>query len=437
MLAFFVILSLILTSTLIFLWLYHIKSRSISPQINEFKIKISNLTTELDLQKTYYEKTLANEQEKLQNTIENLSHQNDTQKQYYEKRLADEEEKINALKSDINNTEKIKKDLKLEFENLTQKVLENKTLAFNHSQTKTLEPLQKDIKDFKEAFEMLKTEQTKERMGLLTEIKLLKEMNETISQEASNLTKALKGESKTRGNWGEMILESLLEKNGLIQGVHYYKQSNFKDEDSGKHYQPDIVLNLPDDRVIIIDAKLNLIAYDELIASETKEDIAKYTKNLLNNINTHFAELGSKKYHLLTQGKSPDFTIMFIPIEGAFIEAMRADPDLFNKAYNLRVVITSPSTLMSILMTINNLWKNEQIDKNYHNIISKLDLLNNKMMTFCKHMDDIGKGIETLQNRYEIANKTLKIGRGNIIDRIKTIQNTDRSIEYDTKEDES
>ncbi|PAF54481.1 hypothetical protein BKH42_00800 [Helicobacter sp. 13S00482-2] len=436
MFAFFIILTLVLTLALIALGVYHIRSLKPSPNINELKIKIQELTTELSLQKTYYEKNLINEQEKLQNTIMNLNHQSDAQKQYYEKRLLDEEEKIVSLKSDLNNMERIKKELKLEFENLTQKVLDNKTQDFNNSQSKTLEPLQKDIKDFKEAFETLKTEQTKERTSLLTEIKLLKDMNETISKEASNLTKALKGESKTRGNWGEMILESLLEKNGFIQGIHYYKQAQFKDEDSGKHYQPDIIINLPDDRIIIVDAKLNLIAYDRLIASETKEDIATHTKNLLANIYTHFNELGNKKYHLLTQGKSPDFTIMFIPIEGAFIEAMRADPDLFNKAYNLRVVITSPSTLMSILMTINNLWKNEQIDKNYHNIISKLDLLKDKMMTFCKYMNDIGKGIETLQNRYEVANKTLQIGKANIMDRIKTIQNTNQSIEYDAKENE-
>lgn len=436
MLGFFICLSAIFMLGLIVLGLYHKRFRDSYVDVGEFKLKISELNKELELQKAYYEKTLENQKERLQHTTESLQRENDSQKQYYEKRLFDEEQKISALKLDLSNMEKIKKELKMEFENLSQKVLENKTQDFVSTQSKTLEPLQKDIKDFKDAFDNLKIEQTKERTSLLTEIKLLKEMNETISKEASNLTKALKGESKTRGNWGEMILESLLEKNGFIEGTHYSRQTHFKDEDSGKHYQPDIVLKLPDDRVIIIDAKLNLIAYDALIASETKEDIAQCTKNLLSNIYTHFSELGSKKYHLLTEGKSPDFTIMFIPIEGAFIEAMRADPDLFNKAYNLRVVITSPSTLMSILMTINNLWKNEQIDKNYHNIISKLDSLKDKMMTFCKHMNDIGKGIETLQNRYESANKTLQVGRGNIIDRIKTIQNTNQSIEYEAKEED-
>lgn len=436
MLDIFVVLSVIFMVGFFLLGFYHIRLKARCGDTGELKLKISTLSTDIELQKTYYEKTLENEKEKLEEVREGLKRENDRQKEYYEKKLLDEEQKVSALKLDLSNMEKIKKELKLEFENLSQKVLENKTQDFHNTQSKTLEPLQKDIKEFKDAFDHLKMEQTKERSSLLTEIKLLKEMNETISKEASNLTKALKGESKTRGNWGEMILETLLQKNGFIEGTHYIRQANFKDEDSGKHYQPDIVLKLPDDRVIIIDAKLNLIAYDALIASETKEDIAQSTKNLLSNIYTHFSELGQKKYHLLTGGKSPDFTIMFIPIEGAFIEAMRADTDLFNKAYNLRVVITSPSTLMSILMTINNLWKNEQIDKNYHNIISKLDALKEKMMTFCKHMNDIGKGIETLQNRYESANKTLQVGRGNILDRIKTIQNTNQSIEYEAKEED-
>lgn len=383
-------------------------------------MRLIGLKNDFSNQKEYWQNTLINEQEKAQ-----------TQKEYYEKRLIDENEKFQSLKRDLQDTEKIKKELKLEFENLSQKILENKTQDFYNSQTKTLAPLQKEIKDFKDAFEILKNEQTKERVSLITEIKLLKELNETISKEASNLTKALKGESKTRGNWGEMILESMLEKNGFIEGQNYHKQVDFIDEASGKHFQPDIIINLPDDRIIVIDSKLNLNAYDALVASETKEEADKNIKNLLANIYTHFNELGKKKYHLLTDGKSPDFTIMFIPIEGAFIEAMRADAELFNKAYNLRIVITSPSTLMSILMTIANLWKNEQIDKDYRSIIAKLEALKEKMTTFCGYMDEIGKGIQTLQNRYDTANKSLQTGsRGTIMDRIKKIQDS-KSLSYE------
>ncbi|PAF52391.1 DNA recombination protein RmuC [Helicobacter sp. 13S00477-4] len=389
------------------------------------KSKATKLQNEIIIQKNHYESKLLTSEEKFTYSLQNLQYQNNTQKDYYEKCLLDEREKLQSLKIELKDTEKIKKELKLEFENLSQKILKNKTQDFEKTQLQTLAPLQKEIKDFKDAFETLKNEQTKERTGLLTEIRLLKELNETISKEATNLTKALKGESKTRGNWGEMILESLLEKNGFIEGQNYHKQVHFKDEDSNKSYQPDIIIDLPEKRMIVIDAKLNLNAYDALIASETKEDIQKNTRMLLANIYTHFNELGKKKYHLFTKGESPDFTIMFIPIEGAFIEAMRADHDLFNKAYNLRIVITSPSTLMSILMTIANLWKNEEIDKDYRNIIAKLETLKDKMLTFCNHMNEIGKSIQTLQNRYEIANKSLQIGKGNIIDRIKKIQDSE------------
>ncbi|PAF43343.1 DNA recombination protein RmuC [Helicobacter sp. 11S03491-1] len=435
MLIFLIFLSITFFTALIVLGIYHFKFVGNTPNIHKLQTRITELETELSLQKNYYEKSLLNEQEKLQSAIKNLEQQNNTQKYYYEQRLIDEQEKLQSLKIELHDTDKIKKELKLEFENLSQKILENKTQDFKEAQSKTLQPFQKEIKDFKEAFENLKQEQIKERTSLITEIKLLKDLNETISKEASNLTKALKGESKTRGNWGEMILESLLKRNGFVEGQNYHKQTQFKDEDSGKRYQPDIILNLPDERIIIIDAKLNLNAYDALIASESKEDIEKNKNLLVSNIYIHFNELGNKKYHLLTQGKSPDFTIMFIPIEGAFIEAMHADADLFNKAYNMKVVLTSPTTLMSILMTINNLWKNEQIDKDYRHIISKLETLKEKLITFCRYMDDIGKSIETLQNRYENANKSLQIGRGNILDRIKKIQNSDpkTTISYDEK----
>ncbi|PAF47514.1 hypothetical protein BKH46_03545 [Helicobacter sp. 12S02634-8] len=366
-----------------------------------YKLKLSKLSYALQAQEDKYQ----------------------NQEKYYQQRLLDEEAKLTSFKQELANTETIKKNLKLEFENLSQKILEHKAQDFQHSQTKTLAPLQKDIQDFKNAFEMLKNNQIKESSGLRTEIKLLRDLNETISKEAANLTKALKGESKTRGNWGEMILESMLEKNGFIEGQNYHKQVQLTDENSNRRLQPDIIVALPDKRNVVIDSKLNLIAYDALSAAETKEEAEKHLKTLINHMDAHAKELGEKKYHLLTQEASLDFTIMFVPIEGAFIEAMRADTELFNRAYERRVVITSPSTLMSILMTIHNLWKNEQTDKDYRNIIGRLDKLKDKITTFCGYMNDIGSGISTLQQRYDKANKTLQEGRGNIKHQIQTIKN--------------
>lgn len=417
------ILAILLVLALCALGIFYFKSIRKTQNIQELESKVFQLQTQIDLEQNYHQKSIANEIQKHQSSLENLSQQIQTQKEYYEKRLFDEAQKLQTFQADLKDGEKFKKELQLEFENLSQKILDHKTQDFNQAQFKTLQPFQKEIKDFKDAFEKLKDEQIKDRSSLITEIKILKEMNESISKEASNLTKALKGESKTRGNWGEMILESLLEKSGFIEGQTYCKQVRLKDEISGKNYQPDIIVNLPDKRLIAIDSKLNLNAYDALIAAENRDETNKQIKNLLMNIQTHLNELADKKYHLLTKGESLDFTIMFVPIEGAFIEAMRADPELFNKAYDLRVVITSPSTLMSILMTINNLWKNEKIDKDYRNIITKISALQGKMQTFCKYIEDLGKSVETLQNRYEIANNALRIGKGNIVDRIQNIQN--------------
>lgn len=417
------ILAILLVLALCALGIFYFKSIRKTQNIQELESKVFQLQTQIDLEQNYHQKSIANEIQKYQSSLENLLQQIQTQKEYYEKRLFDEAQKFQTFQADLKDGEKFKKELQLEFENLSQKILDHKTQDFNQAQFKTLQPFQKEIKDFKDAFEKLKDEQIKDRSSLITEIKILKEMNESISKEASNLTKALKGESKTRGNWGEMILESLLEKSGFIEGQTYCKQVRLKDEISGKNYQPDIIVNLPDKRLIAIDSKLNLNAYDALIAAENRDETNKQIKNLLMNIQTHLNELADKKYHLLTKGESLDFTIMFVPIEGAFIEAMRADPELFNKAYDLRVVITSPSTLMSILMTINNLWKNEKIDKDYRNIITKISTLQGKMQTFCKYIEDLGKSVETLQNRYEIANNALRIGKGNIVDRIQNIQN--------------
>lgn len=388
----------------------------------EDKNNLQTQNSQLQSEKKYLEQLQNIDKQNFQNELHNLNQNLTQQKQYYENLLIEQKNRIEEFKNDLLDKEKIKKELKLEFENLSQKILEVKTQDFEKEQHKTLEPFKKEIKDFKEAFEKLKTEQTQERTTLITEIKVLKDLNQALSQEASNLTKALKGESKTRGNWGEMILEKMLQANGFIEGQNYHKQKSFRDEDSNKYFQPDIIVDLPDDRCIVIDAKLNLNAYDELISYDDKENIQKSIKALILGVKAHLKELETKKYHEFLPHKSPDFTIMFIPIEGAFIEVMREDKELFNKAYDSRVVIASPSTLMSILMTINNLWKNEQIDKDYKNIINKLDKLRTKMDIFCKYMDEIGDGIITLQKRYEKANKSLQTGSGNIIGQIRKIK---------------
>jgi len=251
------------------------------------------------------------------------------------------------------------------------------------------------------------------------EVKQLRELNQTISQEAKNLTDALKGQAKTQGNWGEMILESILEKSGLVKGREYSVQESIKDSD-GKRFQPDVILSYPDKGKVIIDSKVSLVAYERYCASSNKEDQDKALVEHLRSIRSHIDSLSSKSYQDLVG--SLDSVMMFIPIEPAYMVVMEADSELWNYAYNKKVLLISPTNLIAALKMIHNLWRHEYQNRNAIEIANRGGLLYDKFVGFVENLTAIGESIHKAHISYESAFSQLRDGKGNLISQAKQLK---------------
>jgi DNA recombination protein RmuC len=251
----------------------------------------------------------------------------------------------------------------------------------------------------------------------------LMELNKQISQEATNLTKALKGDSKKQGNWGEVILERVLERSGLVRDREYRLQASLNTAD-GTRFQPDVIIDLPDEKHLIIDSKVSLVAYERLVNSDTEEDRRLYSKAHVESIRGHVLNLSSKNYHDLHQVNSPDFVLLFVPIESSFSFAVQLDADLFSDAWDKRVVIVSPSTLLATLRTIASIWKQERQNRNVLEIARLSGAMYDKFVGFVGDMENIGKNIKSSQAAYDSALNKLTEGNGNLTvtaDKIKKL----------------
>jgi DNA recombination protein RmuC len=255
----------------------------------------------------------------------------------------------------------------------------------------------------------------------VNEIKKLAELNLQISQEASNLTQALKGQSKTRGNWGEIILESILEKSGLVKDREYFVQQSYSNAE-GKRFQPDVVVSYPGDRSVIIDAKVSLVAYERYASSEIKEEQDAALREHIQAIRNHVNDLSSKNYQDLYQIKSLDFVMMFLPIEPAYMLAVQNDPNLWSFAYDRRILLISPTNLIASLKMIANLWRVEYQNKNAVEISRQSGELYDKFKGFVDDLEDIGKKINATQGSYDDAMNKLATGKGNLIRRAEKIR---------------
>ncbi|MFZ0455576.1 MAG: DNA recombination protein RmuC, partial [Ignavibacteriaceae bacterium] len=242
-----------------------------------------------------------------------------------------------------------------------------------------------------------------------------------MAKEANNLTNALKGETKTMGNWGEFILESILEKSGLVKGREYKIQENFTNEE-GRRLQPDVVVNLPDNKCIIIDSKVSLLAYENYSSSESDNQRANSLKEHINSIKRHIKDLSSKNYQNIYQIKSLDFVLLFMPVEPAFSLAIQNDTQLFNEAFDKNIVIVSPSTLLATLRTIANIWRQEYQNSNVLEIAKQSGALYDKFQGLLSDLIELGKRMNTMQNSYEGAMKKLYSGRGNLIISVENIK---------------
>ncbi len=329
-------------------------------------------------------------------------------------------ESLDKQKADL---EDIGKKFSNEFKLLADQILEDKTQRFTKMNQENLDrllkPLGENIQQFQKQVQEVYEKESKERFSLGNEVKQLRELNQTISQEAKNLTDALKGQAKTQGNWGEMILESILEKSGLVKGREYAVQESIKDSE-GKRFQPDVILSYPDNRKVIIDSKVSLVAYERYSSSTNKEDQDKALIEHLRSIRSHIDSLSSKSYQDMIG--SLDFVMMFIPIEPAYMVVMEADSELWNYAYIKRVLLISPTNLIVALKMIHNLWQHEYQNRNALEIANRGGLLYDKFVGFVENLMAIGDSIHKAHTSYESAFSQLKDGKGNLISQAKQLK---------------
>ncbi len=346
------------------------------------------------------------------------------------------QEKLLEQKKEI---ESMHEKLQIQFKNLANEILEEKTRKFT-DQNKTnmsdiLNPLKEKILEFEKKVEQTNKESIERNSALKEQITGLKELNIQITKEAENLTKALKGESKTQGNWGEFMLESILEKSGLVKGEQYELQVSKTSED-GRRLQPDVVVHLPEDKHIIIDSKVSLTAYEKYVRSEMEIEREMEIKNHLLSIRSHIKGLSEKNYQSLYEIGSLDFVLLFMPIESAFSLAVQNDPGLFTDAYDKNIVIVSPSTLIATLRTIASIWRQENQNRNALEIARHGGQLYDKFVAFCEDLVKIGENLNTTKKNYDQAMNKLSSGTGNLVSRAnklrelgaKTTKNMDQRL---------
>jgi len=375
-------------------------------QLNISKAKAEERADNLKTESENLKKELDSEREKLAETMKSL----EGSRSY----LKAQQEKIDEQKAEIrNNQEKFNKD----FELIASRILDEKTKKFTEENRTNLDiilnPFKENIKAFEEKVEKVYKAESDERNVLKGHINQLIEQSNLMNLETQNLTKALKGDNKKQGNWGEMILERVLERSGLIKDQEYRIQASHQSSEGGR-FQPDVVIDLPDDKHLIIDAKVSLIAYERLVNSETDIDRDLFTKQHIASIRNHIQELSSKNYSELYKINSPDFVMLFVPIESSFGIAVQKDAELFNFAWDKRVVIVSPSTLLATLRTIASMWKQERQNRNVMEIARLSGEMYDKFIGFIGDMEGIGKNIRLSQDAYDKALNKLSSGRGNL-----------------------
>lgn len=316
--------------------------------------------------------------------------------------------------------ENAKERMSTEFKNIANEIFENKQKVFSERSREQLDgllkPLSERIKDFEKKVDETYDKESKERFSLAKEVKNLQRLNARISQDAINLTNALKGQSKTQGTWGEIILERVLEKSGLEKGREYEVQVSLKNED-GRRLQPDVIVHLPGGKHVIIDSKVSLTAYERYCSVDDEAEKNRELNLHIQSLRSHIKGLGDKDYQKIESVKSLDFVLLFIPIEAAFSLAVQHDGDLFGEAFDKNIVLVAPSTLLATLRTIQNIWRYEQQNRNAQKIATTAGRLYDKFVNFVQDVEEIGSRIDAAQKAYDKAHNKLVSGRGNLINR--------------------
>jgi DNA recombination protein RmuC len=390
------------------------KINGLLSQINQIKDQFTNERLNLEKQISI----ISNERETIRSEKESLAIQ-------LSKKDTDFDNLLERNKEQKQEVEQIQEKFTKEFENLANKILEEKTTKFTEQNKENLKnilsPLQEKIQHFEKKVEDTHKESIDYHAALRQQILGLREMNEQMSKETVNLTKALKGDSKMQGNWGELVLERVLEKSGLEKDREYFVQQSFLTDD-GNRVMPDVVINLPDGKKMIVDSKVSLTAYERYINDEDDDTKKQYLKEHVTSINKHVEQLGNKNYQDLYQMESPDFVLLFIPIESAFAIALNEDTSLYNKAFEKNIVIVTPSTLLATLRTIDSMWTNQKQQENALEIARQAGALYDKFEGFVADLVKIGKKMDEAKTEYQGAMNKLVDGKGNLITSVEKLK---------------
>jgi DNA recombination protein RmuC len=419
--AFVVLVFIVLLIVILVLW------RSKHHQTSLFKSQLSELET------NYIKKTedcqqlslsLAVTEEKL-----NQLHDKNTDYQLLQQQLLNSKTEKAELQTrweeqEKNTKEKIKLlqdteiQLKAQFESLANKIFEDRSKHFSEQNKTSMEhivsPIKEQLTDFKKRVETVYDNETKDRVSLREEIISLRRDTEKMNQEALNLTKALKGDNKIQGNWGEMILEKVLEQSGLRKGIEYETQGAFRDEDNNL-FKPDVIIRLPENKDIVVDSKVSLLAYENYCSAEQEDQRINALKAHTKAVREHIKSLSDKDYSGLKGLRSLDFVLLFMPIESAFIAAFQADEKLFTDAFEHKIVVVTPTTLLATLKTIENIWRYERQNENAKMIADKAGTLYDKIRGFVEDLDKLGNQLSTINKTYDGVMNKLTIGNGNLI----------------------
>lgn len=328
------------------------------------------------------------------------------------------EEQLNLLKD-------AKTQLSTEFENLANKIFESKHQQFSTSSKTlletTIDPLKSQLQEFRRKVEDVYEKENKERNQLSFQVVELQKQAQKIGEDAVNLAQALKGNTKSQGNWGEVVLERLLEQSGLQKGREYDTQVNFTGAD-GSRRMPDVIVHLPENKDIVIDSKVSLVDYEKFCNSEDADERKRYLQQHINSLRSHIKGLSVKEYEKLEGVRSLDFVFIFVPIEAAFLLALQHEPNLYSEAYNKHIILASPTTLLAILRTVENIWRYEKQNKNAERIARDAGSLHDQFVRLLESLDTIGGHIAKTQEAYDTARKRLHTGRGNLIKRVDDIR---------------
>lgn len=394
-----------------------------------FQVKLKSKENEWIKNQAQMEERVKNlqlENERLLHDLEEV----DLQREQQLRQLAKAEAEFAGLREKLisqkQEMEDLQKKFTTEFENIANKILDKNSEKFTAVNQKNmsdvLNPLKEKILLFEKRVDDTYKQGLKDQTDLRAELKKLYDLNSKISDEANNLTKALKGDVKKQGNWGEVVLERILERSGLNEGADGYQKQFAENSEDGKRILPDVVINLPDNKHIIIDSKVSLISYERAVNANSETERLAHLKDHLISIKNHIRGLSSKHYQSAPKLNSPDFVLLFIPIESSFGVAVQEDHDLFSFAWDLKVVLVSPSTLLATLRTIASIWQQENQTRNALEIARQSGALYDKFVGFIGDMEKIGKGISNVQGNYNDAMNKLQTGTGNLVGRIENIK---------------